>query len=390
MAARFLVTGGTGNWNSTTNWSATSGGASGASFPVAGDDVTLDALSAAAPLTVNVASACATIVCTGYTGTLTVTNVLTLTSTVTLAPTMTVAGAGTIAMTGAATLTTGGVTIGCALSMTGTVTYTLVDSFTVSGLLTLGATSATTTFTGAFTISAAGGFTQGGTGSQIASTGGITTIRISAAGTITAPNNASAQFRLNLTIDAGAGTVTFFNGIFCYGGSNVPTLTYTSGTVVMAGSSSQLNVQGSANFATAGIVWNKINFTGSLTATLTNDLSASGLVSMGGATNVLVLNGTNLNCPAGITLTFTSGSVSGTATIMVTGTGTLDATSVFTGRISNKVTINAPGATITFGDDFNIDLGHFLLTSVGSIVNADAQAWVFPSSGGSDVFIMAE
>lgn len=32
MADRYWVAGGDGNWNSTTNWSATSGGASGASI----------------------------------------------------------------------------------------------------------------------------------------------------------------------------------------------------------------------------------------------------------------------------------------------------------------------------------------------------------------------
>lgn len=41
MASRYSVA--TGNWNSTSTWAATSGGAAGASFPVAGDDVFIDA-----------------------------------------------------------------------------------------------------------------------------------------------------------------------------------------------------------------------------------------------------------------------------------------------------------------------------------------------------------
>lgn len=71
MADRYLVTGGASvNWNSTASWSATDGGATGASFPVAGDNVFLTAASGAGTLTVNVTSACADLNCTGYTGTL--------------------------------------------------------------------------------------------------------------------------------------------------------------------------------------------------------------------------------------------------------------------------------------------------------------------------------
>lgn len=54
MAARFWV-GGTGTWDATNtaNWSATSGGAGGASVPGAADTVTIDASSGAGTITVN-------------------------------------------------------------------------------------------------------------------------------------------------------------------------------------------------------------------------------------------------------------------------------------------------------------------------------------------------
>jgi hypothetical protein len=42
VAARYWVNGGTGNWSSTTNWSASSGGPSGASVPGVADDVFFD------------------------------------------------------------------------------------------------------------------------------------------------------------------------------------------------------------------------------------------------------------------------------------------------------------------------------------------------------------
>jgi hypothetical protein len=53
MPDRYWV-GGTGSWNSTAKWSATSGGASGASVPTAADNVIFNALSAAAHYTVTV------------------------------------------------------------------------------------------------------------------------------------------------------------------------------------------------------------------------------------------------------------------------------------------------------------------------------------------------
>lgn len=55
MADRYLVPGGNGNSNSTTNWSASSGGASGASVPELGDHIIFDANSANTPLTINTA-----------------------------------------------------------------------------------------------------------------------------------------------------------------------------------------------------------------------------------------------------------------------------------------------------------------------------------------------
>lgn len=54
MAARFWV-GGTGTWDasSTTNWSATTGGAGGVSVPTSADNVTIDANSGSGIITVN-------------------------------------------------------------------------------------------------------------------------------------------------------------------------------------------------------------------------------------------------------------------------------------------------------------------------------------------------
>ena len=96
MAARFWVTGGTGNWNSTTNWSATTGGASGASVPSTSDTATYDASSGAGTATLDISPTVQTLTCTGFTGTLAFgTNTISLNSTGTIftgATTMTVTG----------------------------------------------------------------------------------------------------------------------------------------------------------------------------------------------------------------------------------------------------------------------------------------------------------
>lgn len=96
MAARFWVTGGTGNWNSTTNWASTSGGASGASVPGSADTAALDANSGSGTVTLDISPTIQTLTCTGFTGTLAYgTNTITLNSTGTIftgSTTMTVTG----------------------------------------------------------------------------------------------------------------------------------------------------------------------------------------------------------------------------------------------------------------------------------------------------------
>jgi hypothetical protein len=103
MAARFWVTGGTGNWNSTTNWSATTGGASGASVPSTSDTATYDASSGAGTATLDISPDIQTLTMTGFTGTLAFgTNTISLNSTGTVftgATTMTVTGTPQIILT---------------------------------------------------------------------------------------------------------------------------------------------------------------------------------------------------------------------------------------------------------------------------------------------------
>ena len=103
MANRYWVTGGTGNWNSTTNWSTTSGGASGASVPGSSDAALINASSGSGTVTLDISPTIQTLTCTGFTGTLAFgTNTISLNSTGTIftgVTTMTVSGTPLIILT---------------------------------------------------------------------------------------------------------------------------------------------------------------------------------------------------------------------------------------------------------------------------------------------------
>lgn len=60
----------TDNWSSTTSWSTSSGGASGASIPICHDTVYLNGSSGSGVLYANTKYLCADLICTGFTGTL--------------------------------------------------------------------------------------------------------------------------------------------------------------------------------------------------------------------------------------------------------------------------------------------------------------------------------
>ncbi len=284
MAARFLVAGGTGNWNDNSNWAATSGAASGASFPVAGDAVAFDSNSGNANMTVNVASACASLVVSGtYTGTLTFDAVLTLTSTLTFVSGMTIAGtAGALTWnSGAATLTSAGKTLTCALNLLSlSNTYTLADNWTVDGLVTAGASGGNTSINGNV-LNCNGGFTSvAGSGSVR----GTTHIKLTGTGSLTTLSNIAIIN--NLTFDAGAGTIT----VVAFRTqpqtpNSVQTITYTSGTMVTTGSTLLILLNaGSVVLDTAGMTWGTININSAGSITLAAALHVTDLVFTSGTT----------------------------------------------------------------------------------------------------------
>ncbi len=144
MANRYWV-GGTGTWNttSTTNWSASSGGAGGASVPTAADSVFFDQ---AGTYTVTMTGALTCLDFTGSAGTVTfatgTTPTLAVSGSFALAAGTVWSSTGTItfnATSGAKTVSTNGITLSAPITFSGAVatSHTLSSALTTTGAITI-------------------------------------------------------------------------------------------------------------------------------------------------------------------------------------------------------------------------------------------------------------
>lgn len=145
MANRYWV-GGSGSWDAsnTANWSASSGGASGASVPVASDDVFIDANSGTGTVTVSQAN-CRNLDFTGYTGTFAGTGTLNVYGNLTFSAGMTRTYSGTFSLRASLsgkTITMNGQTVGT-INFNGSGDWTLQDAFTVGASNTLAVVTGT-------------------------------------------------------------------------------------------------------------------------------------------------------------------------------------------------------------------------------------------------------
>jgi hypothetical protein len=298
--ARFWV-GGTGNWDAsdTTHWSATSGGASGASVPTATDDVTFDASSGAGTATVAAAAVCANLTMTAYTGAMTLNASITVAGNLAL-PTaaITIAGASGIIMNQPGgvtkTVTSNGSTINGGFAINGSATgiVQLADTHHVNGQVTLNQgtfdtnSKSCTWFSFVFTSGSASTITLGA--SAITITGGNPAWGVTTA--------------TNLTVTANTATVTLTgaNGNLSTGGANWNGASFvmtgggvmgiTSGTVknlTVTGTAAKtdvLNLFSSGTFTVTG----QLLFTGN---SLTNRLLV--FSSVVGTARSLIANGTH-------------------------------------------------------------------------------------------------
>lgn len=350
MANRFLVAGGDGNWNNTNNWAATTGAASGASFPVAGDVVALDSNSGNAPLTINVASACASFVLSGtYAGTLTFTSTLTLTSTCTFVSACTIAGtAGTLLLGGTATITSAGKTLTCGLTFTANVVYTLADNWTVNGLVAVNS-AGSPQFNGN-QITCAGGFrlTAGNTFSS-----GTTKFRVTGG---TLDSTGGGTFQSNVDLD---GNVTV-SGTITYGAGK--TLRYLSGTITTTGSTLVIGNFAGMTLDTAGVTWNNVTFSASQSYATSSTLAVSGTLTISG--NAVTFTGAGaISCtgsvvPSGTTSTTfnnTGGlTTTGTMTLINGSYSFLGSAGWTVGTLTNTTYTASRTVTLTFGNTYTV------------------------------------
>ena len=153
-ADRFWVTGGDGNWNSTGNWSDTSGGASGSSVPTVSDNCIFNASSGSGTTTTNGGN-CLNLDFTSFTGTWAGSTAINVAGSLTLGAGMTNTYTGTITFTATSsqTITSNGKAFNSSLTFNGVAgTWTLTDNLTTSVSSTI--TLTTGTFdTGGFDVS---------------------------------------------------------------------------------------------------------------------------------------------------------------------------------------------------------------------------------------------
>ena len=284
---RYGVGTGTVSWSSTAMWSASSGGASGASVPLCQDTVILNASSTSGTISCDMPRYCADLIMTGFVGTL-ATGTGDIYGSVTLASGMTFSSGSRVTLRGRSsqTLTSAGkawnspITIDCA-----TGTYTLVDAIAVnnaSGIGMIALTSGTFTDSG-FSVTLT--YTGVTTGSDFTQTGGT----LNATGTWTLNTGATGTTPWTVTsgtVNASTAALTTSNATatdrtFAGGGKVYGTLTDQNT------STGKLTITGANTFTT-------INKTATVACTLTLPSATTTTVTNfnvnGIAGNLLTLN----------------------------------------------------------------------------------------------------
>jgi len=346
MATYYFRNTGNTSWGVSTNWSLTSGGPANGAVPTATDTANIDANSGACNM--NISGVCAILNCTGYTSTLTLTNGLTVSGNITLASGMTIAGSGTITINAAGTITTNTIVIPNLTTLVNGGIVTFADNCNVSGTFSITTSSNNSTTLNSNTVYCASLYQNTGFGGC----GGTTSIIMNSTGTWSA-NYAGGYLGNNLTFAAGSGTITISGSVMK--GSN---LTYTSGTIVATGSTIYMNRN--LNGTPAGpytLNLGASNTYGSMvfldinSYTLSTNINLSGNLGLGTiSNNSYSINGNSIFIGGNLTINTIGGTISGTTTFVMNGTGTWSYPSTNT-IIANNVTFNTSG-TITLSGTF--------------------------------------
>ena len=300
MADRYWV-GGSGTWNtvSTANWSATSGGAAGASAPAAGDNAIFNSSSGTGTVTVS-SGLCANMDVQSGAGAFTFTALPTANTNYTFRSNTTVNGA--ITFTNNGTITLNGASLGSAF---GTI------SVNTSGTVTLGGDFDSLALTSNFSV-VAGTFNANNynmlLGQFSSSNTNVRTVQLGT-GTFTfRPDLAAQSFDFqtatNLTV-TGVPNITIVNnaGTGTRGGIRCSNLTFGTvylNTDIYAGSATGFAITGSGNTIgniygkTGGSKWTVYLQSDSSTNTFTNwnltGIGSSNLVTVQASTNVTASN----------------------------------------------------------------------------------------------------
>jgi hypothetical protein len=256
MANRFLVSGGNGDFDSSTNWSTTSGGVSGASFPTLVDDIIIDANSLNAPITVNVLSACKSFTASNYTGTWNIANDFSVNGTtntgnITLSAGMTITGIGSFIKVPTGTtgvITSNGVVFDCnfIFQAAAATTTTITGAMQVNKNLTFSLNSTAINTINSGTISVGGDIIHN---SPVA---GTSVLQMIGSTTATITQVATRFLQNNLIINKSG----IWNQVDLYWGASSRTLTYTSAVVNHTGI---LFVGNGGILNTSGMTWNTID-----------------------------------------------------------------------------------------------------------------------------------
>lgn len=313
------------------------------------------------------------------------TGTITVTGNVGLAAT--IAGTATVLMTGVTqSINTGSVIFGCNLTIsnTGTIDLTLFQKFGDAVVPTFTYNSGTVTYPttmtwqtgmtynaasltwgsvvfsgngGTFTLSSnmiavnadvtSSAFANTINGNNLNLTGNLTNSAGGGLGTngTTVINmtgtgiwSGSGRLGMPLTINA-SGTITL-SGSIAFGAASNPSFIYSAGTIVTTGSTLTLSLSCSLNVS--GIAFESIAFSGVTTVTMSANVNCINLTNGAG---IATINGA-FNWNVSGNLTATTNSITGTATIVLNGTGTW--TNILGTYINCNLTIDTTG-TITCG-----------------------------------------
>lgn len=294
----FWVAGGTGNTNSTTNWSLTDGGASGAAVPIAGVNANWTGNSGSGTSTINASFVCKDFNLTGFTGTLAGSSSVNCGGSYILGSGMTRSNTGVVTMSSTTTgkvFTVSGKTLGGNVTFNGNGGgWTITENITTTG--NISTTNGSPNFTGRTITCATWSVTASGTpivsglnvnnstnftGGSLAYNNVVTTVTIASA--VLSGSNSFANYTLSNTTSYGTETVTAattqtISGAYVVSGANTVTQRALQKST-SSGVAANIIVNGTASITNTDLI--DIHYTGSATP-----ISAPGVGDGGGNTGV--------------------------------------------------------------------------------------------------------